>query len=303
MDRFKEALGKLYDKLLGWVDEFVLLLPNLIIAAVVMGISIFLSRYINKLAYKLSLKVTSNRTVSNVISSVTTSVFVLLMLFVVLGILHLDKALTSLLAGAGVVGLAVGLALQEPLVNLFSGVMMSVRELFNIGDLVETNGHFGTIQRIDLRSTLLQTPTGELITIPNKQVLQEPLKNYTASGNRKVVVDCGVSYGDDLEKVERVVIDTLSDMEECDGREIDFFYNSFGDSSINFTVRFQLNDCEQSNYLAMRSKAIMAMKDAFDEHDITIPFPIRTLDFGIKGGQGLAQSLVKVNGNLVPSNN
>lgn len=294
MTSFKEAVSKVAQKLEGWFDSFILMLPNLLIAAVVMGISIFLSRYVSKLTKRLTLKFTTNQTISVILSNVAAAALILVSLFLVLSILHLDQALTSLLAGAGVVGLAVGLALQDPMVNLFSGVMMSVRDLFNIGDLVETNGYFGTIKSIDLRSTIVKLPTGELVTIPNKSVLQAPLKNYNRSGDRKVVLECGVSYGDDLKKVKNVVLNTLKD-KGYERDEIEFFYTSFGDSSINFMTRFYVgNHQKNSNYLIARSDAIIAIKSAFDANDISIPFPIRTLDFGIKGGVNLKEAYPRV---------
>lgn len=306
MERFSGAWNGMWEKLDGWVEQIFLMLPNLLIAAVVMGVSIFLARYVSKYAKKLAYKFTHNKTVSSVISSVVTAVFGLVALFLILSILNLDKALTSLLASAGVIGLAVGLALQEPLMNLFSGVMMSVRELFNLDDLVETNNYFGKIKKIDLRSTLIELPTGELVTIPNKEVLQEPLKNYTASGKRKVVVECGVSYGDDLEKVKKITLETVSKTINDDPENIDFYYTSFGDSSINFMLRFWRNDVSQPSILGAKSEVIMAIKSAFDANDISIPFPIRTLDFGIKGGESLEEMKVfqtkqKANGHAYSS--
>lgn len=96
------------------------------------------------------------------------------MLFIVLGILGLDRALTSLLAGAGVVGLAVGLAVQEPLMNLFSGILMSTKSLYNVGDLIETNGYFGKIKKVNLRSTILEQVSGEEVLLPNKSIIHPP---------------------------------------------------------------------------------------------------------------------------------
>lgn len=295
-EELNEAWGKLIDKLNGWLDQIVLMLPNLLIAAVVLGFSILLARYVSRYAYQLTYRFTHNKTISSVTSSIATAIFGLLALFLVLSILDLNQALTSLLAGAGVVGLAVGLALQDPLINLFSGVMMSVRDLFNIDDLVETNDYFGKIRKISLRSTLIELPTGELVTMPNKDVLQEPLKNFSASGKRRVVIECGVSYGDDLEKVKRVTKQTLGQLSNHSEDEVEFFYTEFGDSSINFLARYWMNEVEQPKFLEARSNAIMAVKQAFDQNDIMIPFPIRTLDFGIKGGEKLNEMLTNSNG-------
>src|SRR5690554_5532074 len=113
--------------------------------------------------------------------------------------------------------------------------------------------------------------------------------NYTAIGKRRVRIDCGISYGDDLEKVERVAIAAMENIPgRIESEEITFFWKEFGDSSINFSVNIWL-EYSRSNktYVSVRNAAIKNLKKAFDENDIMIPFPIRTLDFGIKGGTTL----------------
>ena len=130
--------------------------------------------------------------------------------------------------------------------------------------------------------------------IPNADVYKNPIINYTFSGKHRVDVDVGVSYSDDLEKAKSVAIEAVEGLEVRDGsRDVQLFYNEFGGSSINFTVRFWIDYRRQVEFHQARSDAIMAIKKAFDENDITIPFPIRTLDFGAgpSGGKGLETSL------------
>ena len=286
LNQIQVSFEKLYSKLSGWVSEFILALPNIIIALLVLGISYFVAKYLKKGVHKTMLRVTNNRTVTSVIASVAVALFMIVALFVVLNILNLSEAVTALLGTAGVIGLAVGLALQDPLINLFSGVLMSVKEKYNIGDLVETNGYLGTIQRITLRSTILRTPTGQEVVIPNKDVIQNPLVNYTRSNERRVDLECGVSYGDDLEKVKRVTYEAIknADITLKEDKPIEVFFKEFGGSSINFVLRFWYESTRQRDYFEARDLAIIAIKKAFDNNEITIPFPITTLDFGIEGG-------------------
>ena len=292
---FGNAYGMVADKIEGWFETFISYLPNIVVAVLIGVFAFFISKYIRKLATKAVSKFTSNRTILSLVSNLTAVVFGVIMLFLILGIFNLDDTINKLLATAGVVGLAVGLALQDPMTNLFSGVFLSVRSLYNINDLVETNGYFGTIQSIDLRCTTLRLPTGEQVIIPNKDVIQNPLTNYTVSGQRRVDLECGVSYGEDLEKVEQVVLETINSLDSIESsRQPDLIYTTFDSSSINFIVRYWLKDPSLRDYLHEKSKAIKAIKAAFDAHDITIPFPIRTIDFDIKGGQNLSDSLASV---------
>ena len=104
----------------------------------------------------------------------------------------------------------------------------------------------------------------------------------------------GISYGDDLEKVKKVTMDSLVGMKGLSTvDDITFFYTEFGDSSINYVLRIWINSADQPEFLGASSEAIMRIKKAYDENDITIPFPIRTLDFGIKGGVPLDDVTLK----------
>lgn len=299
MDRIWEQLNvsleNLIAKLESWLNTIIVNLPDFLLATIVLVSGILLTSRIQRYFYRLISRFSDKVTVNRFLSKIATAIFFLVVLFVVLNILGLSTALTTLLGTAGVAGLAVGLALQDPLINLFAGVMMSVRNFFKIGDLVETNDFFGTVEKISLRSTTIRTPQGQEVILPNKSVYQNPVKNYSTSSVRRIDLSCGVSYGDDLEKVKEVATRAVQDRVKFDREKpIDFFYTEFGSSSINFILRFWTNTGSQGNYLQLQSDAIMALKQAFDANDITIPFPIRTLDFGIKGGEKLNELMPPV---------
>ncbi len=303
MENFTEQLSSSYDKMIeklgSWIDIIVLQFPNLVIALFVGAVAYFMSSYVRKIAVKATSRFTDNKTVLNLISNLTAVVFSIFVLFTILGIFDLGGTINKILATAGVLGLAVGLALQDPMNNLFSGVFMSVRELYKIGDVVETNGYFGTIVNIDLRATKILQPTGQEVVIPNKEVIQKPLRNYTVTGQRRVDVSCGVSYGDDLDKVEKIVIDAINDnIDVIDNKAVDVVYNEFGSSSINFVARFWIDNTGQRDYLKAQSVVIKAIKKAFDDNDVMIPFPITTLDFGIKGGVPMSKMFPRKSANV-----
>ncbi len=286
LSQFSDSLKKLYSKLSGWVDEIVLALPNILLAVLFLTLSIFLAKNLKKVAIKALRKTTSNQTVIGVLSNMIVAAFMIISIFIVLNILNLSDAVTALLGTAGVIGLAVGLALQDPLMNLFSGVLMSVKAYYQVGDLIETNGFFGKIKEITLRSTILAMPDGQEVVIPNKEVLQNPLKNFSHNGRRRIELECGVSYEDDLEHVKKTAIEAIENcgMNINETKPVEVFFTDFGGSSINFTLRFWKNVTAQADYLAAKSEAIIALKKAFDKNDISIPFPITTLDFGVSGG-------------------
>ncbi len=290
LGQFQRSFGNLLEKLKGWIDGAITSMPNIILAALVMVLALVFSRLISKYFSRVARRITHQETIIRLLTNIATAAFMMLMLFLILGILNLDTALKSLLAGAGVAGLAIGLALQEPLVNLFSGILMSTRQYFNIGDLIETNGFMGYITQVNLRSTVVRNFQGQEVIIPNKLIYQSPLINYTISGERRIDLACGISYAEDLEQVREVAISSVEQYVSYDkNKPVQLFYREFGDSSINFTIHVWMDQCRQPSYLAARSEVVMALKKGFNENGITIPFPIRTLDFGIKGGEKLNQ--------------
>lgn len=213
-------------------------------------------------------------------------------LFFALGVLNLDKTVTSLLARVGVIGLALGFAFQDTAANFMAGIFLAVQKAFKVGEVIESNGYMGVVQQISLRATTIHNFDGQEIILPNKDVFQSAIENYSDTGRRRVDLACGISYGEDLDKVKEVAIASISGSEFlAENENISFFYTSFGDSSINFNLFFWINNTAQASYMEARREAIIKLKKAFDQNNIMIPFPIRTLDFGIKGGEKLNSML------------
>lgn len=284
----RTASADLFEKVESWFNALFLQIPNLVLALIIFVLAIFVSRFLSRTVRKVVGKYSSNKTIINLAANVVSVVFSIIIGLIILSIFNLDNAVNKFLATAGILGLAVGLALQDPLTNLFSGVLMSVRNMYNIGDIVETNGYFGTINTISLRSTVLTTPQGQFVTIPNKNVIQNPMVNFTFLGSRRVDLRCGVSYGEDLDRVKKVAEEAASQLEGLDkDRPVRCYFTEFGDSSINFVLQIWTDFKVQPDFLKFQSDAVIAIKRAFDREDILIPFPIRTLDFGIKGGVAL----------------
>ena len=278
----------LTEKLSTWGDELIAMLPNLALATFVLVIGLFLSKTIKKFARKLIDRLSKQDSLNSLFESFVYILAIGITLFAALSILKLDKAVTSILAGAGIVGLALAFAFQDIAANFISGIFISFRRPLHIGDIVKVQDYMGTVEDINLRDTVLLTFQGQRVIIPNKEVFQNPIENYSLLGKRRMDLLVGISYGDDLQKVKDVVMKAVEKVSVRTNDPITFFYDEFGDSSINFQVRIWINNPDQPIWLQGRSEAVILIKKAFDENDITIPFPIRTLDFGIKGGEKIA---------------
>jgi small conductance mechanosensitive channel len=289
MVNVSQTFTEMLDKLSGWGEQAVLMLPNLVAALLILFGFWIVSRLIRSALERILVRVTSHAEVRRLLVNFTGLAVVAIGLFIALGVLGLNKTVTTLLGTAGVLGIVVGLAFQDLAANFFAGILLSVRQPFRVGHLIETNDYFGIAERVNLRATELRLLDGRLALVPNKDVFQNTIVNYSKNTVRRVEVEVGVSYGDDLEKVREVTIAAVEGVENRDtSRPVELFYTAFADSSVNFVVRFWVPFVRQPDYLAARSDAIMRIRRAYNEAGVTIPFPIRTLDFGIVGGEKLS---------------
>lgn len=277
-EQLKSSWDKMLDRLSSWIDTAILNLPNLLLAIIVFIITYWFARNIQNWSDKILKRFIKQASIRNLVSNVSSVIMVALGMFIALSILNLNEVLKSLLAGAGIAGLAVGLALQGTLANTFSGVFLAVKSIINIGDWVETNGYTGRVIDIDLRNTKIKESDNNIVVIPNKMVLENPFKNYGLTQRIRATITCGVAYNSDLDKVKSLTINTIEkQFQPSHGENIEFHYLEFGDSSINFQTRFWVDATANLTALEVKSEAIMAIKKAFDNNGIEIPFPIRTL--------------------------
>ncbi|MFZ0391048.1 MAG: mechanosensitive ion channel family protein [Calditrichia bacterium] len=290
--QLQDSFNTVSDKLQDWLSTLIEMLPNIAVAIIIMILFYIVSRIAQKWIPRILGKFSRSDAVNRLISNIVSLIILVAGLFIALGVLQLDKTVTSLLAGVGIIGLALSFAFQDMATNFVSGVMIAIRNPFRVGDIIESNDYYGTVDKITLRTTNLRTFQGQIVLIPNKEVYQNPIINYSITGSRRIDLAVGVSYGDDLSKVKDLTLQVINEIPELDkNRNVDMYYEEFGNSSINFKIRFWVAFRKQTDFLAARSNAIMKIKAVYDENDITIPFPIRTLDFGIKGGEKLSEMM------------
>src|SRR5690606_7590851 len=126
-----------------------------------------------------------------------------------------------------------------------------------IGDWIENNGYAGRVMEINLRSILIKEADNNYVVIPNSQVIDAAFKNFSRTSRSRVMVDCGIAYNSDLEMVRDLTINTIAELfPQNANEEVEFLYNEFGDSSINFVVRFWAPVTSKRDILFAQSNAI-----------------------------------------------
>jgi small conductance mechanosensitive channel len=180
---------------------------------------------------------------------------------------------TSLLALVGSAGLAVGLALQGSLSNLAGGVLILILKPFRVDQFIEARGRMGTVKEIQLFYTIIETPQGQVITLPNGGLTNDVIVNFSKKPNRRMDLTFGISYTDDIDKARSIILEVI----ESDDRILKdpapaIFVSNLGDSSVDFSVRVW---AEQANAWPVHFAMIENVKKAFDKKGISIPFPQR----------------------------
>ncbi len=196
----------------------------------------------------------------------------LLMLFVIIAAINqLGIQTASLIALVGAAGLAVGLALQGSLSNFASGVLIVLFRPYKVGDWIEGGGVSGSVEEVQILTTVLKTGDNKRVIIPNSQIMGSTITNYSANDTRRVDLVVGVSYSDDLDKVrgeleklvaadERILADPATTIA----------VSELADSSVNFVLRPWV---KTSDYWGVYFGLTEAIKKRFDEVGISIPFP------------------------------
>lgn len=277
-EQMQTAWGKLLEKLSTWFDTLILSLPNFLIALLTFVLAYWLSKNLQGYLNRFLRRFIKQPAIRNLITNVASILIIVLGVLLALSILNLDGTLKSLLAGAGVAGLAISLALQGTLSNTFSGIFIAVKDELNVGDYIESNGYSGEVVEVDLRNTKLKESDNNIVVIPNKMILDNPFKNFGLTKQIRTTIVCGVDYDSDLEKVETIAINTIDELFPSNqDRPIEFYYTNFGESSIDFILRFWKDGKKNLTAIQVKSLAIKSLKKAFDENDISIPFPVRKL--------------------------
>lgn len=271
------------ERLSDWYHGFLTLFPNLLAAGVVILLFGLGARLARRLVPKAVSRLPGRAPGTHLHSLAGTLAYIAVLALGVVAALDLlgwDRALTSVLAGAGILGLALAFAFQDIASNLIAGVTVSVRCPFAPGDFIESGEYRGRVQEVNLRSTVIRTTDGLLVMIPNSVIYQKPIVNYTRRGRRRVDVHCGISFRDDLSVAKRLACEAVATVPGRDAsRPVEFFYERFGESSIDFVVRFWIPFTTRERDLReARSEAIVRVKQSFDENSITIPFPVHTVD-------------------------
>lgn len=190
---------------------------------------------------------------------------------VLMALSHIGVQTTSFIAVLGAAGLAIGLALQGSLSNFASGVMIMVYRPFKAGDYVDAGGIAGSVQRIELFTTVLKTPDNKKVVVPNSRITTSAITNFSVEPTRRVDMVIGVSYNANLQETRQLFLDILmADERVLKMPAPTIGVSELGDSAVKFIVRPWVN---RADYWAVYWACMEKFKDGLDAAGIGIPYP------------------------------
>lgn len=199
-----------------------------------------------------------------------------ILIFTVLAVLaRFGVQTTSFIAVLGAAGLAIGLAFQGTLSNVAAGFMLLLFRPFRVGQYIDAAGVAGTVESITLFMTRLNTPDNVHVIVPNGQLWGAAVKNYSHNDRRRVDINVGIGYDDDIGKALQVLKDLVSADSRVQGDpEPMVMTTGLGDSAVNLQIRMW---CAASDYWGVYFDLTRQVKEALDKAGVTIPYPQRTV--------------------------
>ena len=270
------AIDILAKQLWGMWAGFVALVPNMVIALVILGITWVVSRVARRIVDRVTGKASIRESLKQLIHTVESIGVWVVGLVIAATVVLPGLTPASLVAGLGVGTIAIGFAFQDFFQNFLAGILIMVRKKMRIGDIIECEGIIGRVEHVSLRETHVRKLSNELTIVPNSTLFKNPVEILTDGAQRRHEIIVGVSYDTDLEQARDVIRAAMEGIDVIDqDRRIDIFAREFNASSIDFLVRWWAGSKPYDMHDS-RDRVVRAIKAALDEAGIEIPFPYVT---------------------------
>lgn len=275
MDLVRILFGRLNEMAAGLVR----MLPQMAIALVVLLVTWAVAKFARRIAERLFKRTHVRNTLVDLAETLVGVLIWVAGLMIASSIVLPGVTPANLLAVLGLGSVAVGFAFKDIFENFLAGVLIMLRRKMRIGDMIECQDVEGKVEHITLRDTYLRHLSNEIVLVPNAYLFKNPVKILTDAPSRRHQVEVGVAYDVDLEGARAVIEQAVRDAEGVDtSQRIDVFAKEFGDSSINFLVRWWAGS-KPIDMHRTRDAVVRGIKRALDDAGMEIPFPYRTLTF------------------------
>lgn len=261
------------------LQQMISRIPYLIVASLVFVIFWVLSIFFKKAVTRILGSRKHHQNLVTVFRRVG-SALILFLGFMVAMIIAVPSFTPGKLIGAlGIGSVAIGFAFKDIFQNLLSGILLLLSEPFRIGDQIISGNFEGTVEDIQIRATTIRTYDGRKVVIPNSQLYTSTMTVNTAYSQRRLEFDVGIGYENNIIDAQQVILSVLKAAPTVSKlAEPSVIATALADSSVVLRVRWFIDDGTQANRVASINEVIILVKEALEEANISIPFPVTTLD-------------------------
>lgn len=258
-------------KIDSWVDGFIKLLPNIGVALVVIILFYGLGR-LGKYLVKKAADTRKRTNLGNLLGDLVKWIIFVTGFLLALTIVTPSIKPGDLIAGLGVSSVAIGFAFKDILQNWLAGLLLLLRQPFEIGDQIIVNNIEGTVRQIQTRSTIIREYSGERVVIPNSEIYTNAVKVKTANEPIRSQYDVGIGYADDIDEAKQVIKEALQEVDIIDkSKDIEVLPWELAASWVTLRVRWW-TDSPRATVVEGRAKVIIAIKKALDKAKIDMPY-------------------------------
>jgi small conductance mechanosensitive channel len=267
----KSWIDLIQDKVYGWYVDTIKILPNLVVAIIIWSVAYFVAKLVRRLMHRLMFSISQSQSISSLIANLFYILVFCIGLFCGLNVLKLNKTVTTLLAGAGVIGLALGFAFQDLTANLISGIFIAFHKPFQPGDVIKTTDYTGRIEKIELRSTTMRTFDGLHILMPNKNIFQNPITNYSRTPERRIEIDFSVPGKDSITDIKKIIGETLGKSSyAAKDKEVEFYITDIDQANLKVKLLFWVDNRVPHGFMQARHNAISDVLNVLKANNISL---------------------------------
>lgn len=283
-DEFKSLMSAeistAWDKVQEMINDFIILLPNLVLAFIVFFIFLFIARTIKQMVRRFTQNRRHARNLGLVLGRLAQGTTVLVGLFIALSIIIPSLKAGDLVQLLGISGVAIGFAFRDILQNFLAGILILLTEPFQINDQIVFKEFEGTVENIQTRATTIRTYDGRRIVIPNSELFTNSIIVNTAFDNRRLEYDVGIGYGDNIEQARRLMLEAMDETEGVLKQpEPDAIVVALAESTVNIRARWWIQPPRRADALDLQDKVLTAIKNKLVANGIDLAFPTQVILF------------------------
>lgn len=264
-----ESMGK------GFLEQ----LPNIIIAVVVLFIFWIIARVARKVLNSFFKRINLRDSLVELFRKIVVILIWVFGIMVAATIVFPNFTPAKILTVVGLSSIAIGFAFKDVFENFLAGILILLREPFQLGDFIQCEEMEGFVEEITIRDTNLRRTDGQRIVVPNAMLFTNPVKVRTDKDIRRITVVCGVAYDENVDECREIIKKTVEGLNTVNkNKEVEIFAQEFGASSINFEITWWTGS-SPLEIRKSRDEVVAGVKRALDDAGIEIPFPYRTLTF------------------------